>query len=93
VKDSQYILQKNENKTFDCNEIILYTADIEALYTNIDKNQAADLITEEIKNNLETNFVTAMAFNTIIRLIFENNIFNLHSTIAGQKCPIIRTLR
>jgi hypothetical protein len=75
VKDSQYILQKYENKTFDCNEIILYTADIEALYTNIDKNQAADLITEEIKNNLDTNFVTAMAFNTIIRLIFENNIF------------------
>jgi hypothetical protein len=48
VKDSQQILQKYNNMRLDYEELYLYTSDIEALYTNIDKNKAADLITEEI---------------------------------------------
>jgi hypothetical protein len=75
VKDSQQILQKYNNMRLDYEELYLYTSDIEALYTNIDKNKAADLITEEIKDNLDTNYITPFAFNTIIRLIFENNVF------------------
>lgn len=75
IKDSQQILQKYSNVTLDDTNLFLYTCDIEALYTNIDKNISSNLITEEIKQNLDPSFITPFGFHTLLKLIFENNIF------------------
>ena len=73
----------------------MISADIEALYTNINLDLAIDIITDFAKDkfNIITDFakdkfdLNITAFNVILKLIFENNIFtyadNYYKQILG----------
>ncbi len=57
LKDSQHLLQKCNNIIFNTNEVFLYSMDFESLYTNIDKLDACDLITEFVSGYLDCYYI------------------------------------
>ena len=63
-----------EDKYFPSN-VKLIAADIEALYTNINLELAINIIKDFAINKLDHEHLNIVAFNLILKLIFENNIF------------------
>lgn len=84
IKDSQNLIQKLDNLNFPHENIFLYSMDFESLYTNIDKNVAIDIITDYVKQFLDLNLIDAYAFNEILKLIFENNVFRYNKSFFIQ---------
>ena len=85
IKDSQHLLQKLHNANLTQDSVYLYTMDFESLYTNIDKSDAINLITQYIQDDLDTNYITSFAFYVILELIFDNNIFTYKTKYYVQK--------
>ena len=54
--------------------------DFESLYTNIIKEDAVNLITDNINQSLNHTFLTSFAFHTILGLIFYFNYFYFKDT-------------
>jgi hypothetical protein len=75
LKDSQHLLQKCNKIIFNNDKVFLYSMDFESLYTNIDKLDACNLITEFISGYLDYNYIQPSAFREILLIIFENNVF------------------
>ena len=84
LKDSQQLLQICENLCIKNNNVYIYSCDFDSLYTNIDKNEAIHRITDFVKDRLDIKYITPNAFNTILLLIFENNIFNFNTSYYLQ---------
>ena len=85
LKDSQHLLQKCNNIIFNTNDVFLYSMDFESLYTNIDKLDACDLITEFVSGYLDYNYIQPSAFRQILLIILENNIFTYGMKYFKQK--------
>jgi len=77
LKDSQQLLQQLDNfKT--SNELTLYSCDFESLYTNIQAEHAAQLITTHLFTEtriLDNVNITFNGFKQILLLIFNCNLF------------------
>ena len=84
LKDSQQLLQLIENKRFNCKEVFLYSCDFESLYTNINKDDAIPLITEYVKNFLDTNYISAKAFKILLDIAFTTNVFKFQNQFYIQ---------
>ena len=83
LKDSQHLLQKCNNLNVSCEKLYLYSMDFESLYTNIIKTDAVNLITDFVKNFLDSNYLTTYAFYVILNLIFDYNVFTYkHSKLS-----------
>jgi len=77
IQDSQNLIQITRNRKFPVNSK-LYSCDFEGLYSNIDLKHALIVISEYVLNNFESELITPVAFNTILKLVFENNIFKFN---------------
>ena len=85
IQDSQNLIQDLDKKFFPKN-IKIISADIEALYTNINLDLALDIITDFARDKLDFNHINIIAFNSILKLIFKNNIF------CYNDCFFVQTL-
>ena len=56
----------------------LIVADFEALYTNIDHNHAIVLISDFMKDKLNSKYLSPKAFKTLLQLVLENNYFTFN---------------
>jgi hypothetical protein len=74
IQDSQNLIQDLDDRFFPSN-VKFISADFESLYTNIDLNLALNIIMDFSKDKLDESHINIYAFNKILRLIFENNIF------------------
>jgi hypothetical protein len=74
IQDSQNLIQDLDDRYFP-SKVKFISADFESLYTNIDLNLALNIITDFSKDKLDESHINIYAFNKILRLIFENNIF------------------
>jgi hypothetical protein len=83
IQDSQNLMQDLENKLFGKNSII-YSADIESLYTNINLNLALDIITDFSKDKLDLEQISTFGFREILKLIFNHNIFTYDNKFYKQ---------
>ncbi len=75
--DSQNLLQKCNN-LFLPPDATLIVADFEALYTNIDHNHAIVLISDFMKDKLNSKYLSPKAFKTLLQLVLENNYFTFN---------------
>ena len=75
IKDSQQLLQKCEYLRINYKKVYIYSCDFDSLYTNIQKNDAVNRITDYIKDKLDFNYITPLAFSKILSLIFDHNVF------------------
>ena len=93
IKDSQNLIQELEKITFN-RDSALNSCDFESLYTNIDLVLALQIITDFMKDKLDTNHLNIQSFNEILKIVlfnnyfkFENNYFKQIKGIAmGTKC-------
>ena len=85
IKDSQNLLQILENLKIDnCNNYHLYSADFSSLYTEIDSNDAIFEITQFLSKNFKSDHIDNIGLNSILKLIFFNNIFTFNSLFLLQ---------
>lgn len=73
LKDSQNLIQKTISIFFSKNSK-LFTADFEALYSNIPLEEAI-IILSDIMAKVKSSYFTAYGFHCIIKLVLENNFF------------------
>lgn len=88
IKDSQHFIQNTYNIKLESNDVFLYTCDFESLYRNINKTDAINLITDYIKDSLDIEHITPTGFNSILELIFTNNVFRYKNNFFIQKIGI-----
>ena len=83
IKDSQNLIQKCSNIVFpsDCK---LYSCDFESLYTNIDLNHALNVISEFMSKKQLGIELNIIGFNTLLKLVFENNFFTYNENYYKQ---------
>ncbi len=74
IQDSQNLIQITRNKKFPSNSK-LFSCDFEGLYSNIDLKHALIVISEFIAINFESSLISSLGFFTILKLVFDNNIF------------------
>jgi hypothetical protein len=75
LKDSQHLLQKCNNLEIENDRVFLYSMDFESLYTNIDKLDACNRITEYMTRFIDKDYIQPYALHTLLLIIFENNVF------------------
>jgi hypothetical protein len=85
LKDSQHLLQKCENLFINNRNVYLYSMDFESLYTNIDKNDAINRLTEFLSNSIDLDFIQPQAINSILTIIFDCNGFVYKDKFFMQK--------
>ena len=83
ILDSQNLIQKSLNKFFPINSK-LYSCDFESLYTNINLEDALKLICEFISKNLKSDDISAFGFHELLKLVFENNVFEFNGYFFKQ---------
>ncbi|RNA18748.1 hypothetical protein BpHYR1_033801 [Brachionus plicatilis] len=66
--DSQNLIQELEKITFN-RDSALYSCDFESLYTNIDLVLALQIITDFMKDKLDTNHLNIQGFNEILKIV------------------------
>jgi hypothetical protein len=84
LKDSQHLLQKCNELKIEYTNIYLYSMDFESLYTNIDKLDACNRITEYMTSYLNEDYIQPFALYTLLLIIFENNVFAYNNTFYVQ---------
>ena len=93
IQDSQNFIQKTHKINFPVNSLI-YSLDFESLYTNIDLNHALIVISEFMIENIDSTQFNITSFTKILKLIFDNNVFQfntkffkqVHGIAMGSKC-------
>jgi hypothetical protein len=83
ILDSQNLIQKSSNKFFPVNSK-LYSCDFESLYTNINLEDALKLICEFISKNFKSDDISAFGFHELLKLVFENNVFEFNGYFFKQ---------
>ena len=83
LQDSQNLIQDLDKKFFPQN-VKFISCDVESLYTNIDLKLALTIISDFAKDKLDIDHLNILAFNTILKLIFENNIFHYNNNYYVQ---------
>ena len=74
IQDSQNLIQKTKNLIFPASSK-LFSCDFEGLYSNIDLKHALVVISEFILANFESRLISSKGFYTILKLVFDYNIF------------------
>ena len=74
IQDSQNLIQKTKNLIFPASSK-LFSCDFEGLYSNIDLKHALVVISEFILANFESRLISTKGFYTILKLVFDYNIF------------------
>ncbi len=75
IQDSQHLLQKLDEQTFDAGKMYLYSCDFESLYTNIKKEDAISLICDYMRNKLDPTIINTTGLARLLGIVFECNIF------------------
>jgi hypothetical protein len=75
IQDSQNLIQKVYDKTFDTGEMYLYSCDFESLYTNIKKEDATYLICDFMRDKLDPKIIDVAGLYHLLNMVFEYNIF------------------
>jgi predicted GIY-YIG superfamily endonuclease len=83
LRDSQNLLQKCEHLKAP-KDAKLYSCDFSSLYTNIDSNKCIDLITSYTSKLLNSNELKIEGFNSLLKLVFFNNIFDFNKSYYKQ---------
>jgi len=83
IKDSQNIIQDVSNIFVD-SETELYSFDFANLYTSIKSEDAINRISDYIRTNFKSSNITTLGFNTILKLVLYNNIFEFNRTYYIQ---------
>lgn len=83
IQDSQNFIQKTINNSFPLNSKI-YSLDFESLYTNIILDDALKIISDFISNNFNSDEITSTGFHTLLKLIFNNNVFSFQNFFFRQ---------
>ena len=94
IKDSQNLIQFCEDLEYDKKKYFKYSCDFESLYTNIDTEDAIELITYHFKNSIDNFDFSIVALNEILKLVLNNNIFSFNNSFyiqlnglaMGSKC-------
>jgi len=85
IKDSQNLIQILENTRITCiKNFHLYSADFTSLYTEINSNDAIHEITQFLDANFTSDHIDTCGLNSILKLIFFNNIFTFNSLYLIQ---------
>ena len=88
LKDSQNLIQLC-NTSFSTSNMFLYSCDFDSLYTNIKHSHALDLLTNFISPYLTNNeFMSSLAFRTLLDTIFKNNTFSFDNMYFLQQIGI-----
>jgi len=74
IQDSQNLLQKTKDRIFEPN-CEIYSCDFEGLYSNIDLENALNVIYDFMKDKINSIHLNYKAFYVFLKLIFENNYF------------------
>jgi len=78
VKDSQNIIQDVMDIFVD-SDTELYSFDFANLYTSINSEDAIHRISDFIRANFNSNNITTVGFNAILKLVLFNNIFEFNN--------------
>ncbi len=85
IKDSQNLIQKLETlKLPDNKDIKLSSLDFESLYSNIDLDDALFIIDDFMKDKISNPHLTIIGFHSLLKLLFENNIFSYRNKYFRQ---------
>jgi len=87
LKDSQNLIQDAENRKIE-NNAKIYSLDFESLYTNIHLDDALFIITNFAKDKLDNDYLDIIAFNSILKLFFDSNIFTCDEEYYKQQIGI-----
>jgi hypothetical protein len=87
IQDSQNLIQKTKDFRF-ITDSLLYSADFESLYTNINLDHALFVITDYLSTRFKSNEIKIEAFHRILKFIFENNVFIFKDRYYKQKSGI-----
>ena len=83
MKDSQNLIQKCENIKLD-NDTELYSCDFESLYTNINSEDAINLLIHYLSKNFKSSNINTYGLFKLFNLIFYNNIFEFNNRFFIQ---------
>jgi hypothetical protein len=83
IKDSQNLIQNSINISVD-SDTELYSLDFANLYTSINSEDAIHRISDFIRTNFKSDNITTSGFNTILKLVLYNNIFEFNKTYYIQ---------
>jgi hypothetical protein len=84
LKDSTQLLQiVTSIKIVD--KINLYSCDFEALYTNIELQNAINIIMDIIKDHLNSIHITIVGMKVLLEIVLYNNIFQYQTKCFRQK--------
>ena len=84
LKDSQNLLQKCHNLDIKQENVFLYSMDFDSLYTSMNIKDVFNLLSDFMVTNKDNAFIDSVAFNQILSLIFDNNIFVYKNTFYVQ---------
>ena len=83
LKDSQNLIQKSKNIKLD-KDTEIYSCDFESLYTNINSNDAINLIMDYLSKNFVSYNIDNVGLFKILNLIFFNNVFEFNNRFFIQ---------
>ena len=83
LKDSQQLLQEAENLVIPPSSK-LYSCDFDSLYTNINLNDALNLISDFIRTRFHSSNIDIIGFRKILEIIFKYNIFKFNKSFYKQ---------
>lgn len=83
IKDSQNLIQDLHNFNIK-EEVDIYSCDFESLYTNIDLSLALNIITDFVKDKLESTHINIRGFYEILKIVLFNNFFKFKDLYFKQ---------
>ena len=83
LKDSQQLLQDTLYLNVP-NGCLIYSCDFESLYTNINLRKALAFICDFMKDKIQSEHLNIIAFNKILEIVFEFNLFKFKNKFFKQ---------
>lgn len=92
IQDSQNLIQLTKDCTFP-SDLKISSSDFESLFTNIDLDHALVIITSFIADNFKCEEISTLAFNKLLKCVFDNNFFIYGNVFRRQRRGVAMGLK